>query len=117
MAKRAVRRIPPPVLVPLVMLILFQLHLMDYACRSRRGDDFGKLYFGVRQGDIYAPTPATAWVDVAGRRVTYLNLNPPHVSLLVVPLAPLPFLPALRVWLAGQLACAVFICVLSARRG
>jgi hypothetical protein len=112
-----VRRIPPPVLVPIVLLILWQLHLVEWGARARDGDDFGKLYHGIAQGDIYRPTPGATWIDVGGRRVTLGNLNPPHVSLLVVPLARLPLPTALRVWMIGQLVCAVLICAISVRRG
>jgi hypothetical protein len=112
-----VREIPPVVLVPLLLVIVLQLYLVEWGCRARGGDDFGKLYHGVRQGDLYRPTPGTTWFDIGGERVTLVNLNPPHVSLLVVPLARLPLLPALRLWMLGQLACAVLICAISVRRG
>lgn len=66
-------------------------------------NDFGKFYYSARAflegGDMYGPTPATAFV---GRDVTrqLWNMNPPHFHLLVLPLALLPPLVALLGWSA-----------------
>lgn len=106
--------VPLLVLLPVLVLIVLQCVLVERGARARHGADFGKLYYGVVQGDLYGPTPATERIDVNGRQVALTNLNPPQVGLLVVPLARLPFEWAWAAWLLVQAAAAIALWRVSA---
>jgi len=65
-------------------------------------NDFGKFYYSARAflygQDMYRSNPAT-WMPVGdGQYHTFLNLNPPHFHIPLLPLALLPPEPALALW-------------------
>lgn len=70
-------------------------------------NDFGKFYYSARAfldgQDMYEPTPPTLIPVGDGRYFTFLNLNPPHFHLPLIPLALLPPELALAVWGAASL--------------
>jgi alpha-1,2-mannosyltransferase len=77
--------------------VLFALHL----------NDFGKFYYSARLflegGNMYGPSPATLIPVTATMTLEFWNMNPPHLHLLFLPLAPLEPLQALVVWAAANL--------------
>lgn len=72
-------------------------------------NDFGKFYYAVEQWlhgvSLYAPNAATRMTTGNGER-EFLNMNPPHFHLAVLPLAALPLRAAAIVWLASNIAAA-----------
>jgi hypothetical protein len=71
-------------------------------------NDFGKFYYATRYllagGDGYAPSPATLVKVSATEARQFLDMNPPHFHLLLVPLASLQPAVALGLWFAASLA-------------
>ena len=65
-------------------------------------NDFGKLYYSARAflqaRDMYGLTPATSMPVGEGQYHTFLNLNPPHFHIPLLPLALLPPELALALW-------------------
>jgi len=65
-------------------------------------NDFGKFYYSAKAflegGPMYAPNPATAipLAELGTRQ--FLNMNPPHFHLLILPLAFVGPLPAFVLW-------------------
>jgi hypothetical protein len=74
-------------------------------------NDFGKFYYSAQAfldgGDMYAPNPATNLRFVEAPELQFLNMNPPHFHLLVLPLARLPPDVAVTVWLAVSLMALI----------
>jgi alpha-1,2-mannosyltransferase len=70
-------------------------------------NDFGKFFYAARHflagQDMYGPSPATAIPIGSGRIYQFLNLNPPHFHLLLLPIAPLPPPVALTIWSLASL--------------
>ncbi len=56
-------------------------------------NDFGKFYYSalafLHGGDMYGPNPATDIPQVDGHPMQFLNLNPPHFHIPLIPLAML----------------------------
>lgn len=81
-----------------MLRLMWELHL----------NDLGKFYYDARAFldglPMYGTSPATA--IPLSQEVTreFLNLNPPHVLLAMLPLAPLDPLGVLAIWLASGLA-------------
>ncbi len=75
-------------------------------------NDFGKFYYSARlflEGkDMYGPSPATSMHVGPGLEHEFLNVNPPHFHLLVLPLALLPPLTALAIWAVASLLSLVW---------
>jgi len=75
-------------------------------------NDFGKFYYSARlflEGkDMYGPSPATSMPVGPGLEHEFLNVNPPHFHLLLLPLAPLAPLTALIVWAVASVAALAF---------
>jgi hypothetical protein len=85
-------------------------------------NDFGKFYYSAQQflagEDMYAPNRATSMYVGPGLEHTFLNVNPPHFHLLLLPLAKLPPLTALAVWtLASLLSLACCLGVMTRELG
>jgi alpha-1,2-mannosyltransferase len=82
-------------------------------------NDFGKFYYSARLfldgADIYAPSPATTMPVGPGVEHQFLNVNPPHFHLLVLPLALLRPMPALIIWALAS-AAALAYCLRLIRR-
>ena len=74
-------------------------------------NDFGKFYYSAQAfldgGDMYAPNPATNLRFVEAPELQFLNMNPPHFHLLVLPLARLQPDVAVSIWLAVSLTALV----------
>jgi hypothetical protein len=70
-------------------------------------NDFGKFYYSARAflagTDMYAPSPATDVGIGAAAHLQFLNMNPPHFHLIVLPFAMLPPDQAAIVWMAVSL--------------
>ena len=71
-------------------------------------NDFGKFYASTRQfldgQDMYAPNAATLMPVGGGRTHQFLNMNPPHFHLLLLPIAPLSPGSAITVWALANVA-------------
>src|SRR5688572_16340412 len=65
-------------------------------------NDFGKFYYSAQEylagRDMYGPTPATSHRFPDGSTRQFLNMNPPHFQLLMVPFALLPRHIAFCLW-------------------
>src|SRR5947209_3735552 len=82
-------------------------------------NDFGKFYYSARAfldgADMYAPSPATNLRFENAPDIQYLNLNPPHFHLLVLPFARLPPDAAGTLWIAVSIF-ALLISLMLIRR-
>ena len=71
-------------------------------------NDFGKFYYSSRQfldgQDMYAPNAATLMPVGGGRTHQFLNMNPPHFHMLLLPIARLSPASAIIVWALGSVA-------------
>src|SRR5262245_56596280 len=81
-------------------------------------NDFGKFYYSARAfldgTGMYAPNPATDLRFVEAPELQFLNLNPPHFHLLVLPFAALQPERAVTLWLGISLfALTVSLLVIS----
>lgn len=69
-------------------------------------NDFGKFYYSARQfldgQDMYAPNVATLMPVGGGRVHQFLNMNPPHFHLLLLPIARLSPGAAALTWTAAS---------------
>lgn len=101
----------------LACLLGAQLALSVVSASRTAGADFGKLYFGWQQGNLYARTPASFDVWPGHDDPWYRNLNPPHVFLIVWPLVHLPVHTAWMCWLVLQVATIAAIVCFIIRRG
>ncbi|MFN7917566.1 MAG: glycosyltransferase family 87 protein [Vicinamibacterales bacterium] len=85
---------------------------------GQHGNDFGKFYFATKAwaagGSLYAPNIATRML-VGGEWREFLNMNPPHFHLLVLPLTRLDLLPAFVVWTLVNAAAGVVAVMLALR--
>jgi hypothetical protein len=74
-------------------------------------NDFGKFYYSAQAfldgGDMYAPNPATNLRFVEAPELQFLNMNPPHFHLMVLPLARLNPDVAVTIWLGVSLTALV----------
>ncbi len=72
-------------------------------------NDLGKFYYDaqafVSGQTMYGPSPATEIPLSETVSKPFLNLNPPHMHLLLLPLAFLESGPVLIIWLCSGLAC------------
>jgi alpha-1,2-mannosyltransferase len=66
-------------------------------------NDFGKFYYSARAfldgGDMYGPSPATRLPFEGSPQLEFLNMNPPHFHLLVMPFALLAPDTAVTLWI------------------
>lgn len=76
-------------------------------------NDFGKFYYAVLNWQsgisLYAPTVATHLTD-GSMAMEFLDMNPPHFHVLMLPLAKLTLGLAARVWLVANAAAALISC-------
>jgi Glycosyltransferase family 87 len=72
-------------------------------------NDFGKFYYSTRLfldgQDMYGPNPATTLPVTDSETREFLNLNPPHAHVPLLPLALLSPLAALGVWSLASGVC------------
>ena len=81
-------------------------------------NDFGKFYYAVLSwksgASLYAPTVATkVFVESVGMQ--FLDLNPPHFHLLLVPIATVSLETSARIWLVANALAAVAAIVIVVR--
>jgi hypothetical protein len=92
---------------------IYDLVLLNTSIDRLQGNDFGKFFYGFhawRAGwSLYSPTSATH-MQVEKEYLDFLNLNPPHFHLLLLPIARLPLRAAAYVWMASNL-CAGLLAV------
>src|SRR5262245_62093929 len=82
-------------------------------------NDFGKFYYSARAflngADMYAPSPATSIGIGGAMHLQFLNMNPPHFHLIVLPFAMLPADLAALAWLVASLVALMRSIALIAR--
>src|SRR5262249_24352303 len=82
-------------------------------------NDFGKFYYSARAfmdgADMYAPNPATALRFAEAPDLQFLNMNPPHFHLLVLPVARLAPDVAVLVWIGLSVLALVLSLLLLTR--
>ena len=82
-------------------------------------NDFGKFYYSARAfldgTDMYASNPATTPKFAEAPDLQFLNMNPPHFHLLVLPFAALAPGRAVMLWVALSVAGLVVSLLLIAR--
>src|SRR5262245_35646421 len=82
-------------------------------------NDFGKFYYSTRAflngGDMYAPSPATNIGARGAADLQFLNLNPPHFHLVVLPFALLPAALAAMLWMVVSLVALTISIILIGR--
>jgi hypothetical protein len=105
------------VFVFVLLGVLAQLTLSGYLVTLNSATDFGKLYFGWHQADLYSRSPASldVWRGHVGH--WYRNLNPPHVFLLAGPFSRFPLHSAWVCWFLLQLASIAWLVRFTIRRG
>lgn len=76
--------------------------LLLRAALEAHGNDFGKFYFAVQKwmagGSLYEPNLATR-IQAGSVTVEFLNMNPPHFHLLLLPFTLLPLAIANALWM------------------
>ena len=88
-------------------------HLISYISLSSSGfADFGRFYYAARLwrdgASLYGPSAST-WLQLeTGQGMHLWNLNPPHVSLLFLPLTWVGVEQAYAIWLGITFFCLVF---------
>jgi hypothetical protein len=96
------------VIVLILLSLWYHAAVMHFMAVKLHMNDFGKFYYSARLfldgADMYGPSPATAIpindVDVG----QFLNMNPPHFHLIMLPLALLTPERALQTWVVLNLA-------------
>jgi alpha-1,2-mannosyltransferase len=92
--------------------LLFYVVLAVGMMRDLHMNDFGKFYYSARLfldgQDIYGPSPATSIPVSETESREFLNMNPPHFHLLMLPFALLGPVNALVLW-AGLNLIALFL--------
>ncbi|MFN8065683.1 MAG: glycosyltransferase family 87 protein [Vicinamibacterales bacterium] len=90
-------------------LVPYYSILFGIASREH-GNDFGKFYYATRAwlagGSLYQSTIATR-MQVDGRWMDFLDLNPPHFHLALLPFVWLPLNAAALAWHAANIIAAV----------
>src|SRR5262245_44605653 len=107
------------VLVPLCAAAFFLDTLLLRKMLEMHMNDFCKFYYSARaffEGrDMYAPSPGTNIGTGAAADLQFLNLNPPHFHLVVLPFAMMPPDLAVVLWVAVSLAALMISLVLIGR--
>ena len=82
-------------------------------------NDFGKFYYSARAflegADMYAPSPATNIGIGTAENLQFLNMNPPHFHLVILPFALLPPGVAAIFWVVVSLIALLASLVLIGR--
>lgn len=88
-----------------VYLLMFHAALTVWMFSRLHMNDFGKFYYATvayrSGGDLYTPSVATAIPIGSGLEHQFLNLNPPHFHLAMIPFSFLPPTWALGLWTAA----------------
>lgn len=89
------------VLILLLLWLLYHAAIVRVMMGKLHLNDFGKFYYSAQYflagQDMYAPSPATT-LPAGDTTHDFLNMNPPHFHLLILPLTPLSPASALAVW-------------------
>jgi hypothetical protein len=92
----------------IVILVLWNIYLSMVMINTNM-NDFGKFYYSAvayfQGNNIYDLNPAMVIPVSILEYNLFLNLNPPHFTLLILPLALFPPHPALLLWSLMSLAC------------
>jgi len=87
--------------------VLYNFLLAAYMVRQLNMNDFGKFYYSTRLfldgQDMYGPSPATAIPVSETESRQFLNMNPPHFHLLMLPFAAFGPRGAFLLWVALNL--------------
>ena len=96
------------VVVLCAVCLLFYVQLTVYMVQRLHMNDFGKFYYSARLfldgQDMYGPSPATEIPVSQTETRQFLNMNPPHFHLLILPFALLTPTNAFLLWLTVNLA-------------
>ena len=90
------------------LAVIYHAMIIRFMFDKLHMNDFGKFYYSARlflEGrDMYGPSPATA-IPVSATEVgQFLNMNPPHFHLAILPFALLAPDRALQAWIVVNLA-------------
>ena len=95
------------VLIGVVLWLVFYAATGRFMATRMHMNDFGRFYYSARLfldgQDMYGPSPATPVVVAPNVTHAFLNMNPPHFHLLVLPFALLPPATALVSWTVASL--------------
>ena len=90
------------VVIVILLWLLFDAAIVQMMTTKLHLNDFGKFYYSARYfldgTDMYAPSPGTTLPFVDGGTHQYLNMNPPHFHLLILPFARLDPNTAFALW-------------------
>src|SRR4026208_187161 len=99
--------------------LVFDMLLARVMIERLHMNDFGKFYYSTRafldRQDMYAPSPATDLQFEEAPGLQYLNMNPPHFHLLVLPFAVMPPNTAVVSWMAANVFALIVALLLIAR--
>jgi alpha-1,2-mannosyltransferase len=99
----------------IVVAFVWDVAMATSMINTMQMNDFGKFYYSAQAflggRDMYAPSPATALKLDRAPELQFLNMNPPHFHLLVLPLAVLTPSAAVSLWLGINL-CALTVSIL-----
>jgi hypothetical protein len=98
------------------ILLSWNVLLVSAMVTKLHMNDFGKFYYSAKfflsGSDMYQPSPAS-WIPISNAtNVGFLNMNPPHLHLAILPLAYLSPNRALLVWFAMSGVCLATVLVL-----
>ncbi len=95
-------------------LLYYNYLLLTYAA-SLHWNDFGKFFYATASWwngrSMYAPTVAT-YMPVGDEWMQFLDLNPPHFHLVVLPMIAWPLHSAAIVWTLANVGCGIAALVL-----
>jgi alpha-1,2-mannosyltransferase len=107
------------VLALLVGLLAYHAANVRLMASALHYNDFGKFYYSTRYflagRDMYAESPATAVPVSATESRQFLNMNPPHFQVLLVPLAHLELPVAFALWALASLGALTASLVMISR--
>ncbi len=96
------------VILGIVLWLVYYAAVARVMVSRMEMNDFGRFYYSARLflngQDMYGPTPATPVVVAPGVVHEFLNMNPPHFHLPLLPLAMLPPRFALLLWTLASVA-------------
>ena len=95
-----------------LLALVYNTVLLNLMARELYFNDFGKFYYSARyfleHRDMYATNPATLIPVSTTASQQFLNMNPPHFHLLLIPIAWLSLPQAFIVWaVANVIALAM----------
>jgi hypothetical protein len=96
------------VIALIVFSLAYHAAIIHFMTVKLHMNDFGKFYYSARLfldgEDMYGPSPATAIPISESETGQFLNMNPPHFHLIILPLALLSPERALQTWIVLNLA-------------